>query len=203
MTLLYRITHIENLPGLLARGYDWSPNLAKAQGIEKRAISHPDIMEKRGKAVVRVPPGGVVADYVPFYFGPKSPMLYAIKQGKVSGYQGQREIIYLVTSAEAVADRGLPFMFTDGHAIISYVNHYTQLGDLPKLHWNVIHADYWNNFVDGRCQRQAEFLVKDRFPLELVQEIAVMDESMREQVANLIKPNAFQPLIQMRRQWYF
>ena|SRR5665213_852047 len=126
MTLLYRITHIENLHGLLERGCDCSPNLAKAQGIAKRAIFHTDIMDKREHALVRVPPGGVVADYVPFYFGPRSPMLYAIKQGKVEGYQGQREIIYLVASAEDVAARQIPFMFTDGHAIINYVNHYNR-----------------------------------------------------------------------------
>ncbi len=66
MTPLYRITHIENLPGLLARGCDCSPNLAKAQNITKRAISHKNIMDKREHAAVRVPPGGFVADYVPF-----------------------------------------------------------------------------------------------------------------------------------------
>src|SRR5260370_1042643 len=112
--------------------------------------------------------------------------------------RGQSEIIFLVSAAEDVAARELPFMFTDGHAIISYVNHYNRLEDLPKLHWNVIKAPYWNNFVDGRCRRQAEFLVKDRFPLELVQEIGVRDEEMRERVADLIGPTVFQPLIRMR-----
>lgn len=203
MTLLYRITHIENLAGLLARGCDCSPNLAKAENMTKRAISHKDIMDKREHATVRVPPGGVVADYVPFYFGPKSPMLYAIKQGKVEGYQGQKEIIYLVTTAEAVAAQNLPCMFTDGHGIISYVNHYNQLADLPKLFWNVINAKYWNDFMDGKCRRQAEFLVKDQFPLNLVQEIGVMDEAMRQQVENLVAASAFRPLINVRREWYF
>lgn len=203
MTLLYRITHIENLPGLLARGCDCCPSMAKVQGIEKRAISHQDIMDKREHAVVRVPPGGVVADYVPFYFGPRSPMLYAIKQGKVAGYQGQREIIYLVTSAEAVDERGLPFMFTDGHGIISYVNHYNRLEDLPKLFWDVIKAPYWNDFIDGRCRRQAEFSVKDRVPMELVQGIGVMDEEMRQRVEKLVAASAFRPLISVHREWYF
>jgi hypothetical protein len=203
MTPLYRITHIENLAGLLARGCDCSPNVAKAENITKRAISHKDIMDKREHAAVRVPPGGVVADYVPFYFGPKSPMLYAIKQGKVEGYQGQKELIYLVTTAEAVVAQNLPFMFTDGHGIISYVNHYNQLADLPKLFWNVINAKYWSDFVDGRCKRQAEFMVKEQFPLNLVQEIGVMDEGMRQQVENLVAASAFRPLIKVRREWYF
>lgn len=203
MTNLYRITHVENLPGLLKRGCDCSPNRAKAEGITKRTISHKDIMDKREQAVVRVPPGGVVADYVPFYFGPKSPMLYAIKQGKVEGYQGQKEIIYLVTTAEAVAAQNLPFMFTDGHGIISYVSHYNRLEDLPKLFWDVINAPYWNDFIDGRCKRQAEFLIKDRVPLELVQEIGVMDEAMRLSVEKLVAPTTFRPLIRVRREWYF
>ena len=203
MTLLYRITHIENLSGLLERGCDCSPNFAKTHGITKRAISHKDIMDKREQAIIRVPPGGVVADYVPFYFGPKSPMLYAIKQGKVEGYQGQREIIYLVTTAEAIVDRQIPFMFTDGHAIISYVGHYNRMEDLPKVHWNIIKAPYWNDFVDGRCRRQAEFLVKERFPMELVQEIGVKDEAMRQRVENLLQDSVFQPLIRVRPEWYF
>jgi len=94
-------------------------------------------------------------------------------------------------------------MFTDGHAIISYVNHYNRLEDLSKLHWNEIRARYWNDFEDGRCRRQAEFLIKDRFPLELVQEIGVMDAVARGEVEKLIAPTAFRPLIQVRPEWYF
>jgi ssDNA thymidine ADP-ribosyltransferase, DarT len=160
-------------------------------------------MDKRQHATIRVPPGGVVADYVPFYFGPKSPMLYAIKQGKVEGYQGQREIIYLLAHAEEVETAKLPFAFTDGHAIISYVNHYNQLADLSKLDWNAIRAQYWNNLVDGRCRRQAEFLIKDRFPMDLLREIGVMDDAAREAVSHLAEQTSFRPLIQVHREWYF
>ena len=200
---IYRIIHIENLPKLLEWGCDWSPNQATSQGLQKKSIHHKDIMDKRQHAAVRVPPGGVVADYVPFYFGPKSPMLYAIKQGKVEGHQGQREILYLLSHAEEVEAAKLPFAFTDGHAIISYVNHYNQLADLSKLDWNVIQAQYWNNLLDGRCRRQAEFLIKDRFPLDLLREIGVMDGAVRQKVSKLVEQTAFRPLIQMHREWYF
>lgn len=203
MTLLYRIIHIDNLPGLLARGCDCAPNVAKAEGIAKRSIFHPNIMDKREHAVVRVAPGGYVADYVPFYFGPRSPMLYAIKEGKVAGYQGQREIIYLVVSAEDVEAAQIPFAFTDGHAIMNYIRHDNRLADLSKVRWDIIGATYWNNFEDGRCRRQAEFLVRDRFPLSLVREIGVMDEAVGRQVATLLEPTSLQPLLQVRREWYF
>ena len=83
------------------------------------------------------------------------------------------------------------------------VNHYNQLADLPKLFWHVINAKYWNDFVDGRCKRQAEFMVKEQFPLNLVQEIGVMDEAMRQQVESLVAASALRPLINVRREWYF
>ena len=77
------------------------------------------------------------------------------------------------------------------------------MADLPKVKWDIIRATYWNNFEDGRCRRQAEFLVRDRFPLTLVREIGVMDESARKQVAELLEQTSLQPLLQVRREWYF
>ena len=173
------------------------------KGLEKRAAVHFDIMAKRQQTAVYIPPGGCVADYVPFYFGPCSPMLYAINGGKVEGCRNQREMVYLVSDAETVEQANLGFVFTDGHAIMRYVLQYNCLADLPKVPWSVIQAKYWNNFPDGRCRRQAEFLVKDRFPLELVREIGVMDETMRQRVEAVVAPTRFKPLIRARREWYF
>ena len=120
-----------------------------------------------------------------------------------AGYQGQSEIIYLRADAEEIEAAGVPFAFTDGHAIISYVNHYNQLADLTKLEWNAIRAHYWNDVVDGRCRRQAEFLIKDRIQMNHIREIGVMEESVREKVVELLKPTVFQPLINVHREWYF
>ncbi len=203
MTAIYRIVHVENLHKLLEWGCDWSPQVLKARGLDKHATVHADIMVKRESAVISVPPGGCVADYVAFYFGPRSPMLYAINGGKVEGCRNQREMVYLVADAESVEQAGLGFVFTDGHAIMRYVLQFNRLADLPKVPWNVIHAHYWNDFPDGRCRRQAEFLVKDRFPLELVREIGVIDDVTRQQVAAMVAPTPFKPLIRVRREWYF
>lgn len=42
-----------------------------------------------------LPPGGFLNDYVPFYLGPRSPMLY-----RISRHQPQFEIIYLLNNSE-------------------------------------------------------------------------------------------------------
>lgn len=202
-TRIYRMIHIENLPRLLEWSGDWSQNQATKRGLSKRPIHHTDIMDARQRATIDVPPGGVVADYVPFYFGPCSPMLYAIKNGKVEGCNNQKEIIYLVSTAEAVAEAELPFVFTNGHAIIGYVDHFNRLEDLPKVPWDVIKAKYWNNHTDGRCKRQSEFLVRDFFPLSLVSSIGVASDKRLAQVEEMLAAAGSSLQVKVCNGWYF
>jgi hypothetical protein len=50
---------------------------------------------------------GCLHDYVPFYFAPRSPMLYALLQGRVGGFNGsQEDIVYLVTRTDKIIDSG-------------------------------------------------------------------------------------------------
>jgi hypothetical protein len=66
--------HAANLPWLLANG------LHAASGAKSDpnfvAIGNPDLIGKRFHRIIPMPPGGTPADYVPFYFTPKSPMLF-------------------------------------------------------------------------------------------------------------------------------
>jgi len=73
------------------------------QGLESVGIAYQHIKDRRARKRVPAGPGGTVADYVPFYFAPRSPMLYAITRGLVPGYDGgQSSVVHLVTSTDAV-----------------------------------------------------------------------------------------------------
>lgn len=62
-------------------------------------------------------PCGKVCGYVPFYFAPRSPMLYKIQCGGVEGVSpDQRRLLYFVSSTEAAYDAGLECVFSDGNA---------------------------------------------------------------------------------------
>lgn len=66
----------------------------------------------------RVPlaPFGRIADYVPFYFAPRSPMLYTLAKGNVPTYTcGQDPLVHLAFSTEAAIAAGLPCLFSDGN----------------------------------------------------------------------------------------
>ncbi|TXK41478.1 DUF4433 domain-containing protein [Nonomuraea sp. C10] len=96
---LLHFTHVDNIEGITATGLV-ADNRQPATAVE---CAEPGIKERRRQQPVTIEPGGVVADYVPFYFAPRSPMLHRIHNDGVTGYcQGQRPLVYLVTRLEAV-----------------------------------------------------------------------------------------------------
>lgn len=171
-----------------------------------QGVAHAHVKQRRAQTAVPVGPLGVLAEYVPFYFAPRSPMLYAIHTGFVEGYAGgQEEVLHLVSSAEGVAEAGLPFVFTDGHAVVALSRFFSDLGRLTDLDWSVMPLTYWNDTQqdpDRSRRRQAEFLVHRKFPWDLVREIGVIDESRRQEVRGLLGPGAL-PEVNVRRNWYY
>lgn len=97
-------------------------------------IAYERIQDRRARTRVPCGAGGVLQDYVPFYFAPRSPMLYAIHKGNVEGYaQGQNPVIHLVSEAEAIEASGLAFAFTDGHAVMAYADFYDDLDVVEEV----------------------------------------------------------------------
>jgi hypothetical protein len=171
------------------------------------SIAHQHIKERRAHKPVPCAPGGTLADYVPFYFAPRSPMLYVINKGGVEGYtSGQRPIVHLVSSAEAVQAAGLPFAFTDGHAEMDISRFFTDLGDLEHVDWAIMSSRYWNDTLadgDRKRRRQAEFLVRRFFPMGLIERVGVINQSMAQSVSALFAPLAHIPPISAEPAWYY
>ena len=86
--LIVRITRIANVPWILANGLHCRSSAAQDPDLEE--IGNPDLIEKRTRRIVPVPPGGTLSDYVPFYFTPYLPMLYNIKACTAPGFLDTR-----------------------------------------------------------------------------------------------------------------
>lgn len=149
----------------------------------------------------------MVADYVPFYFAPRSPMLYTIYKGNVEGYeQGQRPVVHLVSAVEDAVALGKPWCFTDGHAEMAFSRFFDDLKDLDKIDWSVMKSKMWNDTdaqPDRKRKRQAEFLVHDFFPWSAIGAIGVIDADVESEVLNLIGKNPHQPQVVVKRNWYY
>ena len=205
MTAVYHITHVDNLPSIIHRGGLVCDRNAQEACIVH--IGHRHIKERRMNRAVPLPPFGAVGDYVPFYFAPRSPMLYAIHHGFVEGYEGgQMGVIHLVASVEAVAQCRLRWVFTDGHAdMVPLTSFYNDLADLNNIDWSVMNSRYWfdtNEDPDRKRRRQAEFLVHEFFPWDQVSLIGVHDDAVATQVHAVIDGFADQPSVEEKSSWY-
>ncbi|MDA0207402.1 MAG: DarT ssDNA thymidine ADP-ribosyltransferase family protein [Acidobacteria bacterium] len=76
---IFRVSHRDNVPWILDNGMhardgaEFDPN--------HRNIGNVDLIDKRSRRAVPVPPGSTLSSYVPFYFTPYSIMMYNIHTG--------------------------------------------------------------------------------------------------------------------------
>lgn len=177
----YRITHRDNLAHILARGL-LNKNHAKADP-RFVAIGNPEIIDVRSTTPVRLAGYGFVGEYVPFYFTPRSIMLYNIITGYWAPRVPQRareEIIVVRCLLEELA--GQPnWFFTDGQANDGESNHYGHLKHLNKIDWDCIHHSKFakSDDYDRPRRYQAEFLVRDQVPAACFESICVYSKKMQ------------------------
>lgn len=203
--LIFRITHLDNLPWLLQNGVQSrnSPN----HNPNFREIGNPDLISKRHFRQVDLPPHGTLSDYVPFYFTPHSPMLLNIK----TGYQGMRqtpmpEIAILVTSLRKLQEQGVPFLFTDRHAYLAAAQYSNDLKDLNRIDWALLRSRNFKKSGDdpSRGERyQAEALVHRQVPISALLGIACHGPQQQESVAALVKSAGVEIRVVSRPEWYF
>jgi hypothetical protein len=134
-------------------------------------------------------------------------MLYTINRGNVAGYvEGQRPVIHLISSVQRVQDVGLPFVFTDGHGIVDFTEYFDDLTFLDRIDWPLMSSRFWNDIQSDsdRCRRrQAEFLVHEFFPFELVTEIGVINKSIKENVEETLLGTLYRPEVNIHPEWYY
>jgi len=205
--LLFHFTHIENLPSIIANGRRADSAVQTADAL-KVEVGEDRIKKARRSRPVPIPPGGVVADYVPFYFAARSPMLYTIHCGNVASYQGgQDPIVYLVSEISTVVDGGCTAVFTDRNAYYPYATFDADARRAyDEVDWPLMRASMWNNTgnePDRMERRMAEMLVHDAVPFSLVVEIAARSEAMLAQVNDLLASVEHRPALAVRTNWYF
>jgi hypothetical protein len=133
-------------------------------------------------------------------------MLYVIHMGNVEGYtEGQNPIVHLVVYIEDIVERGIPFVFTDGHAEMEVSSQFTDLADLQRIDWPLMNSHFWNDineYPNRKQRRQAEFLVHQICPWDLVTEIGVLNVQMEQRVIAILDQLP-RPPITIHRDWYY
>lgn len=203
--LLFRIVHCENLPwifdhGLHARnGAQFDPNY--------KEIGNPDLIDRRSRRTVPIPPGGTLSDYVPFYFTPFSIMMFNIK----TGYGGMKKIpnqdlAILVSSLRRIAQLGIPFVFTNQHAYPASADYFSDLADLDKVDWPLLQRRDFKHDPDdpGKKERyQAEGLIWQHVPLAGLLGICCYNEQVRASIQSALDKRNLTIETRAQAGWYF
>jgi hypothetical protein len=131
--LVFQVTHLSNVPWIL--DYGLQSDTAAIRNPHEVRVGNPELAEKRRRRPVPVPPGGSLADYVPFTFTPHS-LLRDIRTGRHGVTRRPvSEIAILVSSLPAFLKAGVPFVFTDQHPSLVTAVFFASIADLPRLDW--------------------------------------------------------------------
>lgn len=189
---LYRIVHWQNVEHILHHGLCYSGHpQADPKFIN---IGHEQLIQDRHTHLItQLSNAGSLGEYIPFYFGPFSPMLLMIKNGTPPVQKRpQEDIVYLISSVQAIRDAGLEYCFTDRQAKKALAGFYRDDKDLDKIDWEIVGLRHWRNTADDldrMDRKQAEFLVRHHVPLSCISWLAVKTGERKryfeEMIANL------------------
>jgi hypothetical protein len=150
---------------------------------------------------------GALSEYIPFYFGPRPPMLYAIQRGYDVPNISPEKIVYLVSSLPKLKKHGCRYVFSDGHAYDALTQFFDNDNDLVNIDWKTVKAKQWKNIPadpDRKRRKQAECLVHYEMPLGAVDFIAVYDQSNSDFVQELLKKYSLSTLtVEVKPDWYY
>ncbi len=208
-TPIYRFLHVDNLAVCLQRERLHAPLHVPKDGQIYRTIHNLDLQNQRRVRRIPCGPAGVIHDYVPFYLGPRTPMLLQLHSGRVEGYKdGQEPLIYVVSTAEAVTASGRGFVFSDGHGSAAFTSWFSDLADMDRVDWTAAYARYWKDDIDDmdrQRKKQAEFLVHQMCHWDLIQEVAVLNQATRLRVETILAgfPSKLRRPVNVRPEWYY
>lgn len=167
---LYHITSIDNLSSILFRGI-LSHEYIQTHNLGYRDISDYQVQQIRNcKNIKGIP----LHQYVPLYFNPRNPMLFARRS-----VQSQLAILGI--------DPVILFqpytVISDGNAAADDTIFYeANIKNLSYLNWGIIRESHWSDQPDGKRIKCAEVLVYPRIAVAKILKIFCYSQQSLAQI---------------------
>ena len=204
---IYHIVHIDRLASIVADDCLWCDAKMATRTSSGTTIGMNSIKERRLTNPLHSHSGLRVGDCVPFYFCPRSVMLYVIYKAnhpELDYRGGQGPIVHLEADLQqtvAWAERNKwRWAFTTSNAGSLFFDDYSDLADLDKVVWDAVHAKDWQGCKDGK---QAEFLLEAVFPWEMVSRVGVNSRGMYAKVQHVLRGASHRPPVEVMPDWYY
>ncbi|MFL9824355.1 DUF4433 domain-containing protein [Rhodoplanes sp. SY1] len=209
---IYHIVHVDRLASIVADGCLWSDTVMVGREGTGTTIGMNTIKVRRRSLNIPSHPGIHVGGCVPFYFCPRSVMLYILHRANapdLSYRGGQQNIIHLEADLHAAVawanKQQKKWAFTLSNAGAEKFESRSDLKQLKEINWTAVNALKWSG--TGVCSlmndKQAEFLVEDSFAWSLVEQIGVHSRAIAQRVEEALKGQTHQPSVSVKPDWYY
>lgn len=149
---IYHILHVDRLASVLAADGLWCDAEMQRRGGGGTMIGMSRIKQRRLTLPVSCHPDSFVGDYVPFYFCPRSVMLYIIARGNhedLAYRGGQGPILHLQADLRATVawadSQRTRWAFSLSNAAATYTEFRSQLDQLNEINWPAVATNQWRN----------------------------------------------------------
>lgn len=211
---IYHICHVDRLPSIVADRHLWCDAEVVRRAPAGTTIGMNSIKHRRMRELeLTSHPGLHVGDCVPFYFCPRSVMLYLLHQAnhpELTYRGGQGPIVHLEADLHAtvawVTEEGRRWAFTLSNAGAFYFEDRADLAQLHEINWEAVAANRWSGIGIAAAVKegkQAEFLLEHRFPWHLVERIGVHSRAVYQQVVNALPAGDHRPRVEIKPDWYY
>lgn len=204
---IFHIVHVDNVASIVSDGCLWPDSVMIQRRGRAAVIGNQQIKADRLVLPVACHPRTTVGEYVPFYFCPRSVMLYVISRRNhpnVAYRDGQAPVVHLFADLHEVVEwadeHGRRWAFTDINAASRAADFHHDLEELDRLDWDAIRARNW---VADRDHKMAEFLVHGEFPWSLIRGVGVYSEVTGARAMQAFADAAHRPPVKVKRDWYY
>lgn len=208
---IYHVTHISNLAAILATGgllADASDALETRPTVD---ISSAEVREARRAAALPGEDGLVIADYVPFFLSPHANVWDAIRARSgdprlVLNTHGSDayDFVIFVSTVKKVVEAHAPTN-DEFPAAVAVAD-----GDAAKESTRVASSSEGVDRMlvrlrsdpDSDVLLDAELLVQESFPLELVTLLGVANDRVRDAVRDILRTSTYSPKVAVYPPWF-
>jgi hypothetical protein len=206
-TFGYHFSHVDNLDSILESGGLCCDTTVDSERKLVTETADATLKQKRRAKRVAIEPGGVLADYVPFYFASTSPMLYRVCTGwKVTRQAPQSDLIFFVVETGHIQQAGHQVVISDGHPLAAFSEFWPVECMQEKVSWDVMEGNQWNDTdedSDRKRRRQAEFLVHHFVPMGHLEYLVCKEPKVQERVEERLRAAGHNtPVLSMPDKYY-
>ena len=210
---IYHIVHVDRLGSVAAGGHLLSDAVMSGREGGGTTIGMSRIKHRRLTLPLTSYPDLKVGECVPFYWCPRSVMLYLIHRDNdpdLTYHGGQQPIVHLeadfLKTVEWAQGNGKRWAFTLSNAGAYYFEDRCEREQLNEINWDAVGAMRWSGSgisPSVKEGKQAEFLIEERFPWELVERIGIYSNAIAHRVDQALTGVIHRPAIETRRDWYY